>query len=246
MYSYNAAFQVLATSSASAAQRIIQIVGTILPVGSVLDVGCARGTWPRVWQEAGCQDVLGVDGQYIDTNALEIQRERFITADLNQPIDLNRTFDLAECLEVAEHLPASRADSFVADLVRHAPAVLFSAATPGQGGEHHINEQPCSYWQAIFQRHGYVAVDCLRPLLARQTDIPHWYRYNLILYVRGDALDRLAPFARYFAFHDGQIVPDIAPLPYRARKLVIRCLPDWLCNRLSRWLAKRHAQRRDA
>lgn len=54
---------------------------------------------------------------------------------------MNRAFDLAVTVEVAEHLPSSRAQSFVADLVHLASAIAFSAAIPGLGGTKHINEQ---------------------------------------------------------------------------------------------------------
>lgn len=234
MYTYSAAFQILATSSASAAERIVQILGTVLPTTSVVDIGCARGSWLRAWQNAGCSDILGVDGPYIDKSALEIPPDRFVTADLEQTIDLGRSFDLAECMEVAEHLPQARAESFVADLVRLAPAVLFSAATPGQGGEHHVNEQPAAYWRTIFRGHGYVPVDCLRPLLARHTDIPYWYRYNLILYMREDRLDQLSPLSRLFTVRDGEALADFSPWTYRLRTRVVRSLPAWICDHLSR------------
>jgi 2-polyprenyl-3-methyl-5-hydroxy-6-metoxy-1,4-benzoquinol methylase len=234
MYSYGSSFQRLAaTVPAVAVERIIAAVAAILPVSSLLDVGCARGTWLRLWRRQGVSDITGVDGSYIDPDALEIERDRFVVADLNAPFTLGRRFDLVQCLEVAEHLPAARADSFVADLVAHGPVVLFSAATPGQGGENHVNEQPCAYWQALFLRHDYVAVDCLRPLIARDRGMPPWYRFNLLLYVRRDCLESLAPFVRQFQLAEGEAVVDVAPLLYRLRKAVIRRMPQALCNRLA-------------
>ena len=241
MYRYNDQFQVLATGSADAARRIIGAVSAIVAPGSVLDVGCARGSWLRAWQEAGCRDIVGVDGPYIDQAALEIDRDRFVVADLNQPLALRRRFDLAECLEVAEHLPPSRAESLIADLASHAPVVLFSAATPGQGGENHINEQPAAYWQALFRRHDFTAVDCLRPLLAGWADVPHWYRYNLLLYVSDAALGQLHGFVRQFAVPHQQPVPDVSPLRYRLRRSVVRMLPQAACNSLARLNARVHA-----
>lgn len=239
MYAYDTRFQLLTGRSASAARRIIAAVRTILPVGSILDVGCARGTWLCAWQGAGCSDVLGVDGPYIDRQALEIDPSHFIVADLNERINLGRSFDLVECLEVAEHLSPQRAASLVADLVAHAPAVLFSAATPGQGGENHVNEQLSSFWQTLFARHGYVAIDCLRPMLARWTEIPCWYRYNLILYVRSDALELLPPFVRQFEMSHDQQLPEVSPLHYRLRNIAIRLFPRWVRDRLARWNAFR-------
>jgi hypothetical protein len=127
----------------------------------------------------------------------------------------------------------------VNDLVAHAPVVLFSAAPPGQGGENHVNEQPGEYWRKLFRNHDYVAIDCLRPLLAREINIPDWYRYNIMLYVLRDHLERIAPFARQFQLHDNEPVSDPSPLAYKLRKRFVRSLPHWLCNRLARWNARR-------
>ena len=55
-----------ATGSAYAARRIISIVQTIATVQSVVDIGCARGTWSREWQAQGVNDIVGVDGEYVD------------------------------------------------------------------------------------------------------------------------------------------------------------------------------------
>jgi SAM-dependent methyltransferase len=240
IYVYDSAFQTMAaTGSAYAACRIISLVRTILPVRSVLDVGCARGTWLREWHAQAVDDIIGMDGDYVDRSKLEIDRQRFIIHDLAAPFDLNRSFDLSQSLEVAEHLPKSRAATFVADLVRHAPAVLFSAATPGQGGENHLNEQPGAYWQVLFLDHDYVAIDCLRPLLANETRIPAWYRYNLILYVRRANLNQITPLALQFQLRDGEQVSDPSPLAYRLRKRVVRSLPKAVCDRLAWWNARR-------
>jgi SAM-dependent methyltransferase len=241
-YSYNSAFQAMAASgSVHAAQRVISAVRSILSVRSVLDIGCARGTWLRQWQAQSVADVLGVDGDYVDLGKLEIDRQCFVIANLAAPFNLGRRFNLAECFEVAEHLPPARAASFVADIVAHAPVVLFSAATPGQGGENHVNEQSGDYWRRLFRNHDYVAVDCLRPLLMREPAIPAWYRYNMMMYVERAQLDRINPFARQFLLRDDEPMPDPAPLSYRLRKLVVRSLPKPLCDRLAQWNARRIA-----
>ena len=239
-YIYDSAFQnMAATGSAYAARRIISAVRTILPVRSVVDIGCARGTWLREWQTQAVDDVVGVDGDYVDRSKLEIDLLRFVIHDLAKPFDLGRQFDLAQSLEVAEHLPPTRAASFIADLVALAPAVLFSAAAPGQGGENHLNEQTGAYWQALFRRLDYMAIDCLRPILAKEKNIPSWYRYNLILYVRRDHLEQIAAFARQFQLDEGEEICDLSPLPYRLRKQVVRLLPQAVCNRLAQWNARR-------
>lgn len=240
MYVYDAAFQnMAATGSAHAARCIIPLIRKIAPIHSVIDVGCARGTWLREWQHQGAADVVGVDGDYVDRTRLQIDPACFVVRDLAHGFNLERRFDLAQSLEVAEHLPPARAATFVSDLVAHAPVVLFSAAPPGQGGENHLNEQPAQYWRELFRDQDYVAIDCLRPRLARETNIPAWYRYNMLLYVRSDHLERIAPFARLFQLDDTKPVSDPSPLVYKLRKRIIRSLPQTVCDRLARWNARR-------
>ena len=64
-------------------------------------------------------------------------------------------YDLAVSFEVAEHLPPWLADKFVDLLCALAPIVVMSAATPGQGGVDHVNEQPHSYWAEKFRSRSY-------------------------------------------------------------------------------------------
>ena len=247
MYVYDSAFQTMAsTGSAHAARRIVSAMLGILPPRSVIDFGCSRGAWLREWRARGVQDIVGVDGDYVDRAKLEFDPARFVTHDLATPFSHGRRFDLAQSLEVAEHLPPSRARSFVADLTAHAPAVLFSAAQPGQGGEHHINEQPAEYWRRLFAEHGHVAIDCLRPLLARESGVPAWYRYNLVLYVHCSALDRVSPFARQFQVADRDPLVDSSPLSYRLRKIVVQALPPAVRDQLARLNARRLAGRHRA
>jgi hypothetical protein len=53
-------------------------------------------------------------------------------------------------LEVGEHISESAANHFIESLTTHAPVVLFSAAIPYQGGDHHVNEQFLPYWVERF------------------------------------------------------------------------------------------------
>src|SRR6185436_10775009 len=93
----------------SSAQVIIPLVMELLPVQSVVDLGCGIGTWLSVFRERGACDFLGIDGDYVEIDQLEIPRECFWPHDLRQPLNLERRFDLAVSLEVAEHLPAEAA-----------------------------------------------------------------------------------------------------------------------------------------
>ena len=108
---------------------------------SVVDVGCGRGGWLRAFTELGVHDICGIDGDYVDRKNLLIPESSFVAENLTKRFDIWKSYDLAMCLEVAEHLPASAGARLVHTLTQAAPLVLFSAAVPGQGGSHHINEQ---------------------------------------------------------------------------------------------------------
>ena len=233
--------QYAANTSQRAAHRISHILRTMLPISSVLDVGCAYGTWLRAWRVEGVEDVFGVDGPWVDLERLEIPADRFRSHDLGQRLDLGRRFDLVESLEVAEHLPGSRAATFVDSLTAHGDVVLFSAAPPGQGGEHHVNEQPYDYWRSLFHQRGFVGLDCIRPLLTGDTTVSPWYRYNVFLYMRPAAMARLPEYARQFQLEEGVAVRDVAPWIYQLRRRIVRRLPRAVQNGLARALAHRYS-----
>lgn len=231
--------QYTAGTSAYAAQVITGLLKQRLHIGSVLDVGCAHGTWVRAWIQAGIEDAVGVDGDYVDKNRIEITPDRFVSWDLNQAFDLGRNFDLVQSLEVGEHIRPSSAEAFVDSISRHARTfVLYSAAPPGQGGEYHINERPYEFWRSLFYSRGLVALDWLRPRIIADTRISYWYRYNTLLYVRREALGGLPEEFRSTALDLGMPVPDISPPMFRLRKALVRQLPFALQHQVARAKAR--------
>jgi SAM-dependent methyltransferase len=159
---------------------VIPLLLNIVNPKSVLDVGCGTGNWLRVFEEFGVSDVLGVDF-LVKESDLVISRSQFINQDLTSPLDLGRRFDLVMSLEVAEHLHPESADQFVANLVRHADTILFSAAIPGQGGQFHLNEQWPEYWEQKFNKHGFYFHDVIRPLIWGNKEVEVWYRQNIFV-----------------------------------------------------------------
>jgi SAM-dependent methyltransferase len=180
-----------ASGSKGSAQALVPIVLDLTGgVASVLDVGCGIGLWLAEWSACGVPDVVGVDGDYVSSDQLLI--DQFVPHDLTTPLNLGRKFDLVTSLEVAEHLDASVAAMFVKSLCDHATeTILFSAAVPGQGGEHHVNEQWPSYWRPIFEGHGFEVFDVLRPMVWTNEGIKSYYRQNALLYARGKMAERL-------------------------------------------------------
>lgn len=188
--------------SRRSARRVVPVLVDLLHPGSVVDVGCGVGTWVAEFLEQGVADAWGVDGAWVDERLLQIPPERFLRRDLARPFDLGRTFDLVVSLEVAEHLPASSADTFVDSLVRLGPVVAFSAAIPFQGGTHHVNEQWPEYWTERFERRGYAVVDAVRPRVWQAPDVEPYYAQNTLLYVDAAHLERTGILARERAATD--------------------------------------------
>lgn len=183
---YDATFYAdLRDGARRSARAVLPMVFDRIAPESVVDFGCGSGGWLAEAEALGAK-VFGLDGPWVPQDALEIAPDRFQVADLMRPLDLDRRFDLALCLEVAEHLPAASAEILVGTLTDHAPAVLFSAAVPGQGGTDHVNEAWPDYWHSHFAQAGFVCDDTLRPALWTDERIEPWYRQNLLLFIRQD------------------------------------------------------------
>ena len=184
------------TSASSASRAVAELLKWISPA-SVVDVGCGVGTWLAEFERQGVHDILGMDGDYVKREMLVIDPACFEARDLGEPIEAPRTFDLAVSLEVGEHLAERRAEGFVADLCRLAPLVLFSAAVPGQGGTHHVNEQWQSYWADRFRGRGFEPIDVLRGALWDSPDVEFWYAQNTILYASSRGMEAHAGLAGF-------------------------------------------------
>ena len=135
--------------------------------------------------------VTVLDGDYIDRKTLFITEEEFLPVDLTKPVHLSKKYDLSISLEVAEHLPESSAEIFIASLCEASQVVLFSAVVKGQGGVGHVNEQFLSYWQKIFLKKGYFMLDIIRPEIWTDEKIQPYYRQNIVIFVYVDTYKSL-------------------------------------------------------
>jgi cyclopropane fatty-acyl-phospholipid synthase-like methyltransferase len=176
------------TTRASAGVIAATVCDELAPA-SALDVGCGTGAVLAALQTRGVR-VFGID--YADA-ALDFCRERGLEVrkvDLEAetlPL-LERTFDVVISTEVAEHLDARHADRYVGLLCDSAEgAVVFTAATPRQGGYDHVNEQPHGYWISKFERRGFV-YDATRSGrwrdMWRDGGAADWYWRNVMVFLR--------------------------------------------------------------
>ena len=239
-HAYNSKFMDYASvSSRHAARRVTALLQSQIEIASVLDVGCAHGTWLRTWRESGIADIRGLDGEYVDVDRLDIPRADFTAADLNRPFELGRRYDLVQSLEVGEHVRSEASGDFINSIAQHAEKyLLFSAAPPGQGGEFHINEQPFDFWRRHLSDHGFAVFDWLRPQIAGDVKISFWYRFNMFLYVRHEHVSSLPASLRATMVPDGTRLRDISPPSFRVRKAVIRKLPYRVQHEIARLKAR--------
>jgi SAM-dependent methyltransferase len=218
-------FDYINEGSTRSAMRVIPVLAHLTGATSVLDVGCGVGAWVRAWRDNGLEDCIGVDGDNVSESQLLVRPDRFVRRDLSKAFRLDRTFDLVCTFEVAEHIPPVFADEFVDNLVAHGDVVAFSAATPGQGGEFHVNEQPYDYWRAKFNARGYACFDALRPLIADDQQIEPWYRYNILIFANAAGARRLSAGALETRVNPLDPTPDVSPLSWRLRRAVLGALP---------------------
>jgi len=175
-----------------AANKILPIFVETLPqLNSAVDFGCGVGTWVSTLKDYGANDVLGLEGPWLDEKLLQIEPDEFRSANFEEVVSLDKKYDLAMTLEVAEHLSPEAASTFVKSLVSASDFILFSAEIPLQGGVRHLNEQWPDYWAGLFREQGYVVVDCVRQKIWNETSIPVWYRQNILMFVKEDQVSRL-------------------------------------------------------
>ncbi len=177
-----------AERTVASASRIAPMLMKVTPVNSVVDVGCGHGYWLKAFMDQGVNDVVGMDGSYIDRSSLAIPDSAFVDTDLQKPPKPDRTFDLSVCLEVAEHLPARCTGAFMDFVTALAPVSLFSAAIPGQPGNDHINARWHGFWNEEFKKRGFACFDFVRPAIWQSEEIFIHYRQNIFVYAREDVL----------------------------------------------------------
>ncbi|MBO6179975.1 MAG: radical SAM protein [Selenomonadaceae bacterium] len=211
------------------------LVGNYFP-NSVVDVGCGLGIWLSFLKKSGVKDVLGIDGAHINLNKLLIDRKEFMAADLSKQIRLDKKYDLAICLEVAEHIEPQYADSFISNITKLSEVVLFSAAIPGQGGDHHVNEQWPSYWQEKFNSRGYVSIDCIRSEIWDDTSIQYTYRQNILLYIKNSRIDLIQKFSKQINANAKDIVHPVTYMKYKMNLDVMYGLHDLDVKWINRYL----------
>jgi hypothetical protein len=230
-----------AREAASAAAALPLLLDLVPDVTSLSQVGFGSGEWLAEALRLGVPDVRGIDGPWATLDGLLVAREQISVVDTRETFHCE-SCHLAVCVEYAEHLPESRAASFIADLVSLAPVIAFSAAIPGQDGDGHVNEQWPSYWEAHFAAVGYRMVDAVRYRLWNEPDVPSYIAQNLLIAVDAARLADYPRLARVAAERDGGVLSLVHPVTYErqrrrpveSRKRKLARLPLRVAARLTR------------
>lgn len=150
---------------------------------SVIDFGCAVGAHLEPFHKNNIA-VQGVEGNKKGIEYAVIPKKYISHHDLRKPFDSNRKYDLAISIEVAEHIPQQFDDVYVNSICASASNIVITAAPPGQGGTHHVNEQPNEYWIDKFERRGFSYRENANKELAAQFEVSNstWVEENLLIF----------------------------------------------------------------
>jgi SAM-dependent methyltransferase len=156
----------------------------------VIDVGCGTGALLEALRAQGCQ-VSGLEhsqaaleycrSRGLDVREFDLEQDSFAAGD-------QKNWDVVVSMEVAEHLPQAVDERYLELLTSLGPVIVFTAATPGQGGHDHINEQPHEYWLEKFERRGFrrnaPLSDSWRNEWQASGQVQDWYCRNIMVLER--------------------------------------------------------------
>lgn len=183
MSSYSSEFYSdMEISSLTSAKEIVPILLERYHPSSVVDVGCGTGPFALEFVLGEVEDVVGYEGQWMKHVDTVLDKDKYIYCDISQEFESTHEFDMCLCLEVAEHLDHSKARTLILNLTRLSTRIVFSAAIPQQGGNHHVNEQWPDYWARLFAEQGFFLEWDPRLSIWNNSRIAPCYRQNTLVF----------------------------------------------------------------
>jgi SAM-dependent methyltransferase len=150
---------------------------------NVIELGCGTGTLLYPYRERGIE-VHGVDLSETAQRISNLPASQFELHDLTEPYSTDKMYDLVLCIEVLEHIPADAADTIVNSICGTGDVAIVTAAPPGQGGTHHVNEQPQEYWIEKFEQHGMRYNQSQSDWFTNELDLSElsWVQRNILVF----------------------------------------------------------------
>lgn len=118
-------------------------------VRRMVDVGCGPGGMIDLAHTLGIA-AFGIDGDPAITHPDVVIHDYTLG-----PCVLSQPVDLIWCVEFVEHVSARYIPHFLATFAG-GRVLCLTHALPGQGGWHHVNEQPPDYWHQVLRAAGWV------------------------------------------------------------------------------------------
>ncbi len=177
-------FDLIVNAELSSSKDFAKIIIKNLNPQSIIDIGCGCGIYLRAFKDLGIVDVIGYDGS---KNALKksLLNNGIKLHDVRKPLKLKRRYDLCLCIEVAEHIQKKYSGLLIDNLTNLSDIILFTAATPGQGGINHINEQHPNFWINLFKEKGFEYCEQLSKKIRNEMSskqVISWICKNLMIF----------------------------------------------------------------
>jgi hypothetical protein len=250
MSNYSRSFYNSVTSRAMLASRLVfEAVETNYQPDSIIDIGSGDGIWMKTFaSRTEIKRLCAVDlpgSTFKELQSIDRQIE-YKTIDFEIEMLENREpFDLAICVEVIEHISTQRALALLDWISVNCHAIIFSGATPGQGGTQHINEQKQEYWLSKMISLGFIPCDNIRPILSKQKEVPAYYRNNVFFYINSKFLQQ--PKLLY-ALQETLKQESFAYIDCRSKNLkfaqkLLSMIPVYLVSRLAELKSKIDSKR---
>ena len=123
-------------------------------VKSVLDIGCGFGHAMK-WFGDFLISTHGVEGWEEAFNGHLVPGHVTLHDYTKGPAPLgDKSFDLCWCAEFVEHVDAKFISNYMADMKR-CRVVCITHAEPFQNGHHHVTLKEDSWWESVFESHGF-------------------------------------------------------------------------------------------
>lgn len=168
--------------------KLGQILDSLLDFNTILDIGSANGFFIDYYIDK--KDIVtGIEKEnYIKPYLSLSSQKNTIFDDIIIMNNLNQKYDLVTCIEVAEHIDYKDSDKLVEFIVNHAKDyIYFTAATPYQKGNGHINCQSHFFWLNKFRRYDYyINYNLTEELVSnlQSLDKCKWLYYNSLILVK--------------------------------------------------------------
>ena len=134
--------------------RVWDLLVSTLGLKSVLDVGCGEGHALSYMKDKLNCSVLGIEGLAENIPYISAKNVEAILCDVTVQVPDVPQCDLVWSCEFVEHVD----EKYINNILRLFEAgrvIAMTHAVPGQGGHHHVNCKPSSYWVSRIESIGY-------------------------------------------------------------------------------------------